>query len=154
MTTFHTYDPSSRFNQSPPKACEACYVRKVRCDFADGSTVCRNCTASQAECRPRTRKRKAASVDHATQITDSKSNANARRRNTETGAREKHQHTDAQEGSPSSFQDDPQTSRALRPSADPSDLAAPFLFIVQCKHTGKLSRYYRRGYDVFSRRVP
>lgn len=135
MTTFHTYDPGSRFNQSQPKACEACYVRKVRCDFADGSTVCRNCTASQAECRPRTRKRKAASVDHhATHITDSNFNANARRRNTETGARGKRQRTDAQEGSTPSVQDDPQTSRAPRSSADPSDLAAPFLFIGQC-HT-------------------
>jgi hypothetical protein len=58
-TTFHTYDPASRAQQSQPKACEACYSRKVKCDQV-GSEACRNCVTHGVECRSRTRKRKAA----------------------------------------------------------------------------------------------
>ena len=130
MTTFHSYDPSSRFNQSQPKACEACYVRKIRCDFSDGKLTCRNCIASQAECRPRTRKRKAASVDNnAQQQHDSVSSA--RRRNTESGAVEKRQRTDNENGSSPSVHNDPPSPRAHQQQADSDDLAAPFLFIGQ-----------------------
>jgi hypothetical protein len=59
MTTFHTYDPATRSQHSQPKACEACYARKVRCDIDDGNESCRNCISHGVECRSRTRKRKA-----------------------------------------------------------------------------------------------
>ncbi|ETN40916.1 uncharacterized protein HMPREF1541_05196 [Cyphellophora europaea CBS 101466] len=69
MTTFHSYDPSTRSQQAQPKACEACYARKVRCD-ADGSNeACRNCLIHGVECRSRTRKRKAADQTPATRPT-------------------------------------------------------------------------------------
>ena len=127
MTTFHTYDPSSRFNQSQPKACEACYVRKVRCDFADGNSTCRNCTASQAECRPRNRKRKAASVDNnARQGNDPISQA--QRRNTEAGL-EKRSRNGLNEGSSPSSQGATGTPSRLQQAPDSDGLAAPFLFI-------------------------
>ncbi|KAK6365394.1 hypothetical protein LTS17_011366 [Exophiala oligosperma] len=52
---------SSRSQQSQPKACEACYSRKVKCDQT-GIEPCRNCLTHGVECRSRNRKRKAA--DH------------------------------------------------------------------------------------------
>lgn len=69
MTTFHTYDPATRSQQSQPKACEACYSRKVKCDLDGSNETCRNCVIHGVECRSRTRKRKANDPQPATRPT-------------------------------------------------------------------------------------
>lgn len=64
MASFHLYKPQIGQQKSSLRACEACYTRKVRCDTGGHNTACANCVAHGADCRVRTRKRKAASISN------------------------------------------------------------------------------------------
>ena len=116
MATFHTYDPSTRAQQSQPKACEACYARKVRCNVDGQNESCRNCLAHGVECRARTRKRKAdqASISGASRQPPHPSEL--RRQSTSASAR------------------DPANGLPFHPAhshlpLDDKDVSAPLLFI-------------------------
>jgi len=66
MSNFHPYNPRTLSRRSQPKACEACYIAKVKCNISTGDEACKNCRQHGTECCPRARKRKetgAASTD-------------------------------------------------------------------------------------------
>jgi hypothetical protein len=61
LTSFRAYDPSA--TKSSSTACEQCYSRKVKCELLEDGTRCKQCADHLVECKPRTRKRKAQSLD-------------------------------------------------------------------------------------------
>lgn len=58
MPEFRAYEPSENLHSRPPKACEECHSRKVRCIYDGQGESCQQCFKHGVECRPRTRKRK------------------------------------------------------------------------------------------------
>ena len=64
LNTFRAYDPSTLQAKSYSTACETCYSRKVKCELLeDGGSTCKQCADHGVECKARTRKRKAHSID-------------------------------------------------------------------------------------------
>ena len=131
MTTFQSYDPSTRLTQSQPKACEHCYARKVKCDIAKGDATCRNCLNHGIPCRQRTRKRKAASIDQGIN-TSTSANVHSKRDRKESLPTSHSRIYQPQQDS--HVRDDQVSDESSSPNVhigheEDSDLAAPFLFI-------------------------
>ncbi|KAK5175714.1 uncharacterized protein LTR77_000853 [Saxophila tyrrhenica] len=63
QSTFRAYDPTTIYSKSNATACEQCYSRKVKCELRDDKSTCRQCADHGVVCKPRTRKRKASSLD-------------------------------------------------------------------------------------------
>lgn len=152
MSTFHTYNPRTLNQQSRPKACEACYVAKVKCDITIGDEKCKNCSQHGAECRPRARKRKGAGTD-STGLRQAASmsniNSGSEQCRTNTGRKRQrfeiyaHQDTEAETTG----------STAIPPalqSNENTDLSAPLLFIG---HQGTLANSPSTTADVASSSV-
>lgn len=57
---FKVYQPNSSSKRPGLRACQDCYVRKVKCSIEDGGSPCRSCVQRGITCQPRSRKRKAA----------------------------------------------------------------------------------------------
>jgi len=58
MRVFQPYDPNTSLRKASLRACESCYIRKVRCNTGGHSMSCQNCVTHGVECKPRSRKRK------------------------------------------------------------------------------------------------
>lgn len=133
MSTFHTYDPRTSRQQSQPKACEACYVGKVKCDVAPGSERCKNCIQHGTECRPRARKRKGGGTNTTGLSQTDTSNLNLGLEPSRTNTSRKRQRSDAPvygdaeaESTSDSLVAPP--APALQ-NSESIDLSAPFLFV-------------------------
>jgi len=60
---FHHYEPKTGHQRLSCLACDACYSRKVRCEFGEHSHACQQCIRHGVSCVPRRRKRKACAVN-------------------------------------------------------------------------------------------
>ncbi|KXL42235.1 hypothetical protein M433DRAFT_140915 [Acidomyces richmondensis BFW] len=60
---FHYYEPKTGPGRISYLACDACYSRKVRCEFREHSHVCQQCIRYGISCVPRRRKREACAVN-------------------------------------------------------------------------------------------
>ena len=71
LNSFRAYDPSTILQaKSYSTACETCYSRKVKCELVEESTTCKQCADHGVECKARTRKRKAQSLDEGQRVRD------------------------------------------------------------------------------------
>ena len=133
MATFHTYDPQTLGQQSQPKACEACYVRKVKCDIKRGEDICRNCLHHGTECRPRARKRKGTSENTLTVGQTSANPTELGPAQSLTNTSRKRQRAEAS-GQQTTEANQFHMSGTILPSSqtvEDNDLSAPLLFIGQ-----------------------
>jgi len=131
MSTFHTYDPGTLNQQSQPKACEACYVAKVKCDIAVGDEKCKNCGQHGAECRPRVRKRKGAGPESiALRQVAGMSNINSASGQSRTNTGRKRQRFEIYAHQDTEAETTGSTPVALAlQNNENTDLSAPLLFI-------------------------
>ena len=132
MSSFQTYDPRTLHQKSQPKACEACYVAKVKCDTAPSHEICKNCNQHGTECRQRARKRKGEGTDSNPGLHEiASSNIDSGSAQSKTNTGKKRQRTDicAQPDAEveTTYNLTP-VAPALQDVAD-TDLSAPLLFI-------------------------